>query len=152
MNTISDPPAGNDNVAEPCSVSSTVSASPARPVRIHGGTRSLRARIYRHLMRSILVEPFRKVLRPLLRWTLKPHFGVSDEASGTVPVNLKPPSTFAMVMSVILAPIIFLMLLPLFLILIPVVMFVGAIAIIIPVLKGDMEEGEHRSFASHVIR
>lgn len=102
-------------------------------------------------MKSSVVEPFRKVLRPLIRWTWQPHFGVRDEASGTVPVNLKSPSTFAVVMSVILAPIVFLMLLPLFLILVPVVMFVGVMAILVPVLQGNMEEGEHHSFSSHVM-
>jgi len=90
-------------------------------------------------MKSSAVEPFRKVLRPLIRWAWKPHLGVRDDAVGMVPVNLKPPSTFVIVMSVIFAPIIFLMLLPLFLILIPVVMVVGAMALLVPVFQGEVD-------------
>lgn len=144
-------PAGNKSVAAPCFVPSTASESEARTSRTTGGAKSHRAWLYRRIMKSSVVEPFRKVLRPLIRWTWQPHFGVRDEASGTVPVNLKSPSTFAVVMSVILAPIVFLMLLPLFLILVPVVMFVGVMAILVPVLQGNMEEGEHHSFSSHVM-
>jgi hypothetical protein len=150
MNTNSSMPAGNNSVAAPCSASSTVSAPAVRPHHA-GGSRHTRSWLYRRIMRSSVVEPFRKVLRPLIRWMWQPHFGFRSEESRVVPVNLKSPSTFAIVMSVILAPIVFLMLLPLFLILIPVVMFVGVIAIIVPVLQGNMEEGEHHSFASHVM-
>lgn len=144
-------PAGDNSVAVPCAVPSTASEVPDRS-RTNGGAKSQRAWLYRRIMKSSVVEPFRTVLRPLIRWTWKPHFGVRDAGAGMVPVNLKPPSAFAILMSVILAPIVFLMLLPLLLILVPVVMFVGVIAIIVPVLQGDMEEGEHHSFASHVVQ
>ena len=150
MNTNSFPPAGNNSVAVLCSVSSTVIDFPDS-ARIAGGTRSHRAWLYRRIMKSPVVEPFRKVLQPLIKWTFKPHFGVSDEANGKVLVNLKPPSTFAVVMSVLLAPIVFLMLLPLFLILVPVLMFVFGMAVLLPALSGDMDEGEQYFFANTVM-
>jgi hypothetical protein len=152
MNTNSLLPAGDNSVAVLCSVSSTVIESQAVTGRIGGGTRSHRAWFYRRIMKSPVVEPFRKVLQPLIKWTFKPHFGVRDEANGKVLVNLKPPSTLALVMSVLLAPIVLLMLLPLFLILIPVLMIVFGMAVLVPAMSGDMEEEGQYFFASQVIR
>ena len=151
MNTNSLLPAGDNSVAALCSVSSTAIDFPDS-ARVAGGVRSQRAWLYRRIMKSPVVEPFRKVLQPLIKWTFKPHFGVRDEANGKVLVNLKPPSTFAVVMTVLLAPIVFLMLLPLFLILIPVLMVVFAMAVLVPALSGDMEEEGQYFFASQVMR
>ena len=77
-------------------------------------------------MNSPVVEPFRHVLRPLLRWAWQPHLALFG---GTELVNLKPPSTFALIMSIILGPLVFVMLLPLILILLPVAIVAGVIAV-----------------------
>ena len=78
-------------------------------------------------MNSPVVEPFRHVLRPLLRWAWQPHLSLFG---GTELINFKPPSTFAMVMSIVLGPLVFVMLLPLILVLLPVAMIAGGLALI----------------------
>lgn len=151
MKSTSDRPAGFSHTPSPRLGDNPTASSPAlTPRRATGGASLKRLWLYRRIMRSSLVEPFRKVLRPLVRWIWQPHFAVRDEAHDLVPVNLKPPGTFTIVMSVIFAPLIFLMLLPLLLILVPVVMIVALAALLVPALTGEMDGGGRRpTFASH---
>jgi len=99
------------------------------------------------------MQPYRRLLRPLWVWTWKPHLSILSGAGPTerVFVNLKPPSTFVLVMSVVLGQLIFLMLLPLVLILIPVAMFVGVLAVLIACLQCEADEPGPHSMALHVM-
>ena len=89
-------------------------------------------------MRSGVVEPFRKVLRPLIRWVLQPHIGVHDAVDHTVPVPLKQPSLFTIVMTIILSPVIFFILLPLLIVLFPAALIIGTIAMLVPLFSEEM--------------
>jgi len=104
-------------------------------------------------MGSGAMQPYRRLLHPLWVWTWKPHLSILSGVGPTerVFVNLKPPSTFVLVMSVILGPLIFLMLLPLILILIPVAMFVGVLAVLIACLQCEADEPGPHSMALHVM-
>ncbi len=99
-------------------------------------------------MHSPLMEPYRHLLRPLLRWAWKPHLAI---LGGTELVNLKPPSTFALIMSIILGPLIFVMLLPLILILLPVGMVVGVLAVLAACLQCEADQPGPHSPALHVM-
>ncbi len=135
-----------DNLAGP----PTMSAPPSPPTSAHGGRRHKRrpGYLYRLFMHTPLMEPFRHVLRPLVRWAWRPHLTILGM---TERVNLKPPSTFAMVMSILLGPLIFLMLLPLILILIPVGMVVGVLAVLATSVQVEAEEPGPHSMNLHVL-
>lgn len=96
----------------------------------------------RKLLRTPLLQPFRKALRPLIRWAIKPHVSVAAEQQGNarVGVNLKPLSASTIVLSILLGPLVFLMLLPLVLILLPVALIIGSIAVAITSLQTTAEE------------
>ncbi|MDB6139657.1 MAG: hypothetical protein JWO94_2729 [Verrucomicrobiaceae bacterium] len=104
--------------------------------------------LYRLFMHTPLMEPYRHLLRPLLRWAWKPHFAI---LGGLELVNLKPPSTFALVMSIILGPLVFVMLLPLVLILVPVAMVVGVLAVLAACLQCEADTQGPHSMALHVL-
>jgi hypothetical protein len=144
MDTIVDPATGL------ASASATSATHPARNAGLHKNRPSL---LYRRIMHSWLMQPYRRLLHPLWAWTWKPHISIPSGAgpSERVYVNLKPPSTFALVMSVVLGPLIFLMLLPLILILIPVAMVVGVLAILIASLQSEADETVHHSLAEHLM-
>src|SRR3569623_352835 len=127
----------------------TMSTPPSPPTSAHGGRRHNRrpGMIYRLFMHSPLMEPYRHVLRPLKRWAWRPHLTVLGSSERG---NLKPPSTFAMVMSVLLGPLIFLLLLPLILILIPVGMVVGVLAVLATSVQVEAEEPAPHSMNLHV--
>ena len=127
METNRDPLAGPTWVSLPHSCSKTA----------HGGHKNRPGRVYRLVMGSPVVEPFRHVLRPLLRWAWKPHLALFG---GSELVNLRPPSTFAIVMSVILGPLVFVMLLPLILILVPAVLVVGVLAMLAASLQSEVTQ------------
>ncbi|MDB6119284.1 MAG: hypothetical protein JWO08_3065 [Verrucomicrobiaceae bacterium] len=104
--------------------------------------------MYRLFMHTPLMEPYRHLLKPLLRWAWKPHLAI---LGGQELVNLKPPSTFALVISIILGPLIFIMLLPLILVLLPVGMVVGILAILAACLQTEAEEPGPHSGVLHVM-
>ncbi len=96
----------------------------------------------RRILRIPVLQPFRKTLRPLLRWALKPHVFVAGDQQGAarVGLNLKPASIITLVLSILLGPLVFLMLLPLVLILLPVALIIGGIAVAITSMQTTAEE------------
>ena len=118
---------------------------PHRGVSLH---KNRPGKLYRIVMHSPVVEPFRHVLRPLLRWAWKPHLAVFG---GLELVNLKPPSTLALVVSAIFGPLVFVLLLPLILILVPALMVVGMLAVLAANLQAGAEDTTSHSMALHVL-
>lgn len=72
-------------------------------------------------LKAAVMDPLRLLLRPLAHWLMQPHLALHGEEadSAPVPVNLKPTSLLTLVLSVLLGPLVFVMLLPLLLILVP---------------------------------
>lgn len=128
--------------------SSATAATVDHPRRSTGLRKKRPGTLYRLFMHTPLMEPYRHLLRPLLRWVWKPHFAI---LGGPELINLKPPSTFALVMSIILGPLVFVMLLPLILILIPVAMVVGILAVLAACLQCEADQPGPHSMALHVL-
>ncbi len=98
--------------------------------------------LYRRVLRSPIVEPFRKVLRPLVRWVFRPHLHVAagPDGQGSESVSLKQPSLATVAWWMVFGPLVFVMLLPLLLILVPVVMLLGIAAIIFSAFQEETED------------
>lgn len=92
---------------------------------------------YRRMLRSPLVQPFRTVLRPLVRWVFSTHVFVYDEERPGLPfrLNLKPLETTSALVGLLVAPLIFVLLLPLLLILVPI----GVAFVMIALLASAMQ-------------
>ena len=146
METKSDSLAAATSVSSPPPRSTT--ATGVRPIRGDGVHKKRPGKLYRLFMHTPLMEPYRHLLKPLLRWAWKPHLAI---LGGPELVNLKPPSTFALVMSIILGPLIFVILLPLILVLLPVGMVVGIMAILAASLQTEADEPGPHSVALHVM-
>lgn len=99
--------------------------------------------LYRRVLRSPIVEPFRKVLRPLVRWAFQPHLHVAadSDGSGKAGVSLKEPSLATVAWWMVFGPLVFVMLLPLLLILVPVVMLLGIAAVIVSAFRAETDGG-----------
>ncbi|MES2596156.1 MAG: hypothetical protein V4662_12510 [Verrucomicrobiota bacterium] len=93
-------------------------------------------------LRMELMEPYRALLRPLRRWIMKHHVVIhaSEGSDELVEMPLKEPSIVTMVLMALLAPLVFLMLLPLILILVPLGLVAGFVALLISTIK--IEETE----------
>ena len=104
-----------------------VSIPPNKAKAASSGHKHRPGKIYRVIMNSPVVEPFRHVLRPLLRWAWRPHFSLFG---GLDRVDFKPPGTLAIVMTILLGPLVFIMLLPLILVLFPVALVAGMMAVV----------------------
>jgi hypothetical protein len=93
-------------------------------------------------MQVTLLRPFRKVLRPLAHWLMEEHFYVEtgEAAAPKTGLHLRTLGWESMALGVVLAPLVFLMLLPLLLIILPVAAFVGLLALIASAVQTGMEE------------
>lgn len=139
MKTTPDNQGGSTHAPEPRSTSHAAAV-------IHRDDQLRKAWLYRRLLQSPVLQPFRKVLRPLLRWTFQPHFTVSDQAAGRVPLRLDPPSATTVLWWAIFGPFIALMLLPLLLIIVPLALLIGLGALISISAQTDADE-QHVSVA-----
>lgn len=141
MDTMLDSPAGHAAGALP---------SAKRGPSVHKNRPSV---LYRRIMHSWLMQPYRRLLHPLWVWTWKPHVSfLSNEApTEKVYVNLKPPSTFVLVMSILLGPLFFVIFLPLIIITLPVAVFLGLLGVMIASMQTEKEEPIHHSLAWHVM-
>lgn len=95
--------------------------------------------IYKAFIKSGLMEPFRILVKPMKKWVLKHHVAIhtAEGSPDMVEVPLKQPSILTIVLTVLLAPLVFLMLLPLLLILVPLALVVGFAALVISTIKMD---------------
>lgn len=147
--------AGSEHVPMPSSDSSTVTRSASeQAANSSGGGKHRQSWLYRRFLKSGLVEPVRKVLKPLLIWVFKPHIAVTDDTGrrDLVDIDLKPPSAVAIAWWTVFGPLIFLMLLPLILILIPVVMVVGLAAILVAAMQTDADVSQRRPLITRAAR
>lgn len=144
MDTIPATRPGTILASTPIDTTSTAAHSAAKACKgLASGSRFRHAWIYRRLLQSGVVEPFRKVLRPLIRWMFQPHFAVWDGSrhESKVDVSLQKPSMGTLVLSVVLGPLVFLMLLPLILILVPVAALIGIAAVMAASVQTGLDGG-----------
>lgn len=95
--------------------------------------------VYQVLIKSGLTEPFRILFKPLKRWAISRHVSIhtAEGTSETVEIPLRKPGAATLVLSILLAPLVFLMLLPLLLILVPLALGVAFIALLASCLQAD---------------
>jgi hypothetical protein len=95
--------------------------------------------VYQVMIKSGLTEPFRILFKPLKPWMLARHVSIHPEegASETVELPLRKPGAATLVLSILLAPLVFLMLMPLLLILAPLALGVAFIAVLAACLQSD---------------
>lgn len=95
-------------------------------------------------LQATLLRPFRKVLRPLAHWLMEEHFYVEtgDVSAPRAGLHLRTLGWESLALGVVLAPLVFLMLLPLLLIILPVAAFIGLVALVATALQTGMEEAD----------
>ncbi len=103
-------------------------------------------------MKASLLHPFRKVLRPLLHWLRQEHIHVQAGGHGDPPVglNLKNFGWGSIALSVILAPLAFLILLPLLILIFPVVACIGLAGAALATMQSD-DDLDHHSLAWYAL-
>lgn len=106
---------------------------------------------YRRMLRSPLVQPFRTVLRPLVRWVFSTHVFVYDEDRPGLPftVNFKPLETTSVLVGLLVAPLIFVLLLPLLLIMVPAGVAFVVISLVASALQLDETITDLRADPTH---
>lgn len=121
----------------------TPGTSPASHHTVHGlsvGGHDLRhLLVYQVMIKSGLMEPFRILFKPLKQWMLARHVSIhtAEGSAETVELPLKKPGVATLVLAILLAPLVFLMLLPLMLILVPLALGVALIAMLAASLQSD---------------
>jgi hypothetical protein len=85
------------------------------------------------------MEPFWILFKPLKQWVLARHVSIhaAEGAAETVELPLRKPGAATLVLTILLAPLVFLMLLPLLLILVPLALGVAFIAMLAASLQSD---------------
>ena len=102
----------------------------------------LRVWQYRRMLRSPLIQPFSKVLRPLIR-----RLFLSDPDG----VNFKLITIGITLLMLLIVPLIFAMLLPLILILLPLAILAGLIGLAATSSQTDEEDSQHHSLVWHMV-
>jgi hypothetical protein len=104
-------------------------------------------------MQATLLRPFRKALRPLLVWLRQDHVFVEGGYHGAPPVGVKLGQFGweTLALTLLLAPVAFIMLLPMLILIFPVVVIIGLACIIIAAMETDEGEAEHHSLAWHAM-
>lgn len=94
---------------------------------------------YRRLLRSPPIQPFRKVLKPFIRWAFETHLvlAADDEEGKPVDIDVKPTSALAVALGMALGPLVFIMLLPLFLIVVPLLIVIGCLVLAVAAMNGS---------------
>ena len=97
--------------------------------------------VYKAFIKSGLMEPFRILLRPLRKWVLRRHVAIhpAEGDPALLELPLRQPSTTTLVLSILLGPVVFVMLLPLLLILVPVALGIGLAALLVSASKATDE-------------
>lgn len=145
MNTIPAPPRGQ--------AASFQQAATAHNAEARFVTRNLHRVWQLRRMKATFLRPFRQALRPLLVWLRQEHVFVQSGQHGTPPVglNLKQFGWETIALSLILAPLAFIMLLPMLIVIFPVVVLIGLGAVAASAMQADAEVAEHHSLAWHAI-
>lgn len=88
-------------------------------------------------LRREFMEPYRALLLPLRRWIMKHHVVIhaAEGSDELVEMPLKEPSIITMILTALIAPLVFIMLLPLILILVPLALVVGFVALLVSTIK-----------------
>jgi hypothetical protein len=145
MNTIPAPPRGQ--------AASFQQAATAHNAEARFVTRNLHRVWQLRRMKATFLRPFRQALRPLLVWLRQEHVFVQSGQHGTPPVglHLKQFGWETIALSLILAPLAFIMLLPMLIVIFPVVVLIGLGAVAASAMQADSEVAEHHSLAWHAI-
>lgn len=144
MDTIPETRPGTILASTPIDTTSTAAHAAARASKgLASGSRFRHAWIYRRVLTSGLVEPFRKVLRPLIRWLFQPHFKCWDgpRHESRIDIPMRRPSMGTLGLSIVLGPLVFLMLLPLVLVLVPVAALIGVAAVMAASMQTGLDGG-----------
>ncbi len=111
-------------------------------------------RVWRHRrMLATLLRPFRKVLRPLLNWLRQEHLFVKGDQPGSPPIGLHLRSFGweSLLLSIVLLPLAFIMLLPLLIIIFPAAVLIGLLGIAAAAVQTDSDDVEHHSLTWHAL-
>jgi hypothetical protein len=92
-------------------------------------------------------------LRPLLVWLRQEHIFVESGQQGTPPValHLKQFGWETIALSLVLAPLAFIMLLPLLILIFPVAVLVGVCAVVAAAVQTDADDVEHHTLTWHAM-
>lgn len=140
MNTIADTPRSQAASFQP-----TASAKNAEARFV---TRSLHKIWQRRRLKARLLHPVRKVLRPLALWLRQEHFDVG-EVGQPVPLQLRRAGWPSALLSLVLAPLVFIMLLPLLILIFPAVVVVGLAAVGAAALQTEEDDVVPHSMTWH---
>lgn len=104
-------------------------------------------------MHAIALRPFRQAIRPLLVWLRQEHVFVKGGYHGAPPVglNLRQFGWETIALSVVLAPLAFIMLLPLLILIFPVAVLIGLAAVVMSTWQADAEDVEHHSLTWYAL-
>lgn len=104
-------------------------------------------------MKATFLRPFRRALRPLLVWLRQDHVYVQHGEHGAPPVGLKLKQFGweTIVLSIILGPLAFIMLLPLLIVIFPVAVLIGLCAVIASAVQADADDTEHHTLTWHAL-
>ncbi|MDB6003451.1 MAG: hypothetical protein JWR15_438 [Prosthecobacter sp.] len=104
-------------------------------------------------MKATFLRPFRQALRPLLVWLRRDHIFVKNGQHGDPPVGvqLKQFSWETIAVSLLLAPLAFIILLPMLIVIFPVAVLVGLGAVIASTVQSDADDAEHHTLAWHTM-
>lgn len=104
-------------------------------------------------MQATFLRPFRQALRPLLVWLRQDHIFVKNGQFGAPPVGLKLKqfSWEAAALSLILAPLAFIILLPMLIVIFPVAVLIGLAAVMVGSMQTDAEDVVHHTLTWHAL-
>lgn len=104
-------------------------------------------------MQATFLRPFRQAIRPLLVWLRQEHFFVKSGQHGAPPVglNLRQFGWETIALSIVLAPLAFILLLPLLILIFPAAVLIGLAGVVVAAVQTDAEDAEHHSLAWHAM-
>ncbi len=100
-------------------------------------------------IQALLLRPFRKAIRPLLVWLRQEHVYVESGGRGSPPVglSLRQFSWKSLMLSLVLAPLAFIILLPMLILIFPLAVLVGFGAAVMSAVESDADDAEHHALA-----
>lgn len=115
--------------------------APAHNAEARFVTRNLHRIWQLRRMQATLLRPFRQALRPLLVWLRQDHVFVKSGQQGVPPVGLRLRhfGWETLVLSLVLGPLAFIMLLPLLILIFPAFVVIGLAAVVANALRDDAE-------------
>ena len=145
MNTIPEPQRGQ--------AASFQQAATAHNAEARFVTRNLHRVWHFRRMKATFLRPFRQALRPLLVWLRQEHVFVQSGQHGSPPIglHLQQFGWETILLSLVLAPLAFIMLLPLLILIFPVAVLVGLGALVATAVQTDADDLEHHSLTWHTM-